>query len=879
MNIIRLLNLSKQHYLKEYNNASMAIAKYSCWGYFDCMDVQKVTSNQNERLLISEGNVNLTDLWYEISSNIEKLNGCYGQQNIGLFRYEDAETKLRDEEFWDNNNEGILLIACLIQFGNIAEIGNTLLKIENNTAMIDEDRGISIQSISYRTLDNVDAILFIKGNSYKGMTKMVAKICKEENVKYTYSISGISQKFLDESSHQIDTYEYNNNILVNDDINKICLEFIANGKVNMNDFLNKLGLKGKYGNVLGAIDNVVHIEGANMKQVIKLLQNNDAGITHLNTKYGKEIYNITTILLPEMNVSHNVESENDKAEESKDDKTDNKSEWCNNEMETLKKFLPAIKMNCNEMFYSYCLAMIQTLNVLAQYENANFSKDIFRIIFPSIKMISSQFRKLINFDTIMIIKDRILKMDSILKYINAVDCIIRHSVHTSQNFFAIPGSSGTLYDIPTKLLLLYMAYANKLIDLLNDSNDKFAIYIWPDVDSKPRTKEIILDTNNNNDEYLIEIKLSQRHLYMPRSLMIIFAHEMAHYCGEETRCRKKRGTNMIKMCAYAISYILLGNNQKNQNIFDKITLRRENELQEYLVLAISEKVKKELESKDNKQKYYFSLLQPALINACYVVLNDDNKEIHRILRTIDDDFWKEIEKEKVKEYIINWNKKLIIINDIKDRLVVGDELDNIVKMFVRNYREIYADLACIICMNLDLKYYFETFNISEGINLNEEIGVLLLNRLAVVINTLLNEKKWHDQWKKLINDKKEDKLISSVNDYIKKFNIIKKKGKNKDIDENSIFNIDEYQFNSENWPFYNLDAIWLEQNIYAENCFQELKKRLNQKKDEAIEIQNFFQMFKKYPLNQDYSYKEWFDQYDKFISDYNYDIDHLVKEE
>ena len=50
-------------------------------------------------------------------------------------------------------------------------------------------------------------------------------------------------------------------------------------------------------------------------------------------------------------------------------------------------------MQKDERLYSYYQAMIQSLNMLTQYEMSQFSKTIFYMVFPSLELFHDQFKK------------------------------------------------------------------------------------------------------------------------------------------------------------------------------------------------------------------------------------------------------------------------------------------------------------------------------------------------------------------------------------------------------------------------------------------------------------------------------------------------------
>lgn len=877
MNIIRLLKLYKQHYLDRYEKEKMAVEEYSCWGYFDCMTVEKVENRVDRGLLSTKGNVNMTDLWYSTAGNIEKFSGYYGQQNIGIFRYETEGEEIKDEDFWARGKESIILCSCMVQIDELHIIKESISEIEE---LISEERKnqIGIQGIVYRTFDNADLVVFFKGNSYAAIAKVIDKLGRIEGVIYTYSVCGMAQAYLDAiekkgDKTQVEEVEYNAKTLVNDKIAEVRLEVVGSGGIDWDSF--RIGQEEciEKANTLGYTDNMLRIVNTDMWKVARLLRFGNDGITHTNNKFGDGIYNISTVVLPEWE-KQTLRTGEQQAPE----KTTVEDGWCISKIRELKSCRNKFENNRNEILYSNWLALIQILNVLSQYENSMFSKDIFRIVFPSMNLICTQYEKILNNVTSKGFElgdyEEILKIE---EYIDEVDRNIHHLVHTSQNFLSIPGYCGSLYDIPTKLLLFYLAFAKTLIEACDDEQNEFECYISLFLNSKPEVSEIEVECREK--ESVLKMSFAQRHLYMPRAFLVILEHEIFHYVGNLTRCRKERANCVLKMCMYANVYKLFEVCNKDEDT-ENIKNNKIEELQVVMTEALSQIVKKKLEETEieDEEKYYAKNIEPMLVDGCAEFFVNQDYDFDKVLRGLKLEEWKGKYEERI-DLLKKWNDILYDIEIKKITLLDKNIQERIVSRLMLSLQEIYSDLATIISLDLDLEYYFETVPISEGMVLTDELcSDFVINRLAVVIYSLsrLKGRKWERQWRKLKKTASsrilQNNIINKVAEYIKQAN---EKNKSSVVLQGDCKK-ESLEIRWEDALFYQ-DGIWFEQLEYANACGEKLLKQFVDTKKEIREIRMMFDLFKMYDKGKDKPYEELFDVYEQMIGKYNKKVDNAVK--
>ena len=536
--VLRILTLYKQHYLSKYSKDFKW--QYSTLGYYDGMKIQAVEKHIDNRLARTNSkNADLTDLWYKIAENVLKGEGVYGQQNISLLKFGNHNLLSKDHSFWTDTSA--FLCATFIQINHESDINSTAEKIERYM-----NRTANITAIIYRTLDNADAVLFIKSKQYQKIISAIESLGNMKDIFYTHSVLGISQECVNRIKSGRDAADLYDE---SETIDEMVLEIVSRGLNKAAEYIEKVNETGRYSYVLGHSDVIYRTNNIDMKRILKKLADNGP-LNHNNGFYGEDIYNVETIL---KNKEFSFKKKSiDTSSSTVVAASNDTQSWCKGKIKELENDLKYIRTQKDERLYSYYQAMIQSLNMLAQYEMSQFSKTIFYMVFPSLELFHDQFKNKLKPGDKLQFKELNKVKSSITRYLEAVDTIILHTVHTDQNFLMVPGYSGVLYDIPTQLCFSYMAFLGLLIDCLNDTDGgRYECFLVPTLQVNTETRFIGFDLSPTNR--LIQVTIPQRILFMQRSTLMTLSHEAAHYVGDKTRNRRLRLDKMIRIFAYIMT--------------------------------------------------------------------------------------------------------------------------------------------------------------------------------------------------------------------------------------------------------------------------------------------------------------------------------------
>lgn len=730
---VKLLTLYKQHYINEYPEKLKS--EYSCWGYFDGLDVTNVVSG-NSSLFTKKSQAAISDVWYQTAKKIQEQKGFYSQQNIGLFRCENTEKQNgnSEQDFW--NNRKIFLTVCFIQLQNSNQIDNTKLNfIRNNIENMKDDK---VMLLTYVTFDNADLILFLQSNSFAKITKKIEHLDKTDYIKYIHPICGVYQSSLD-TLKQIEKGEYIDrlgNVLINDNVDEICINVVGDAGAFETQLKDKLleeninpSIKIRQENIsyayMAAHENYnIYIQNSDMYSLLSLLKDNGV-LTHQNKLFGNRIYNIETVIKMERRAYIDSQCSDRKISEN------SWEPWCLRKMELFKKYMEDSWRKKDEGLYSYFQTIIQTLNTLSQFENYSMAKNIFYMIYPSFSLFLKQLENAYESDKFK--EDRKEIMNSIQNYLESVNSIIYHAIHMDQIFLMLPGCSGTSYSIPTKLNMFYLYILQQIVDILNDSSNEYAFFLASVMESKPYTH--LINFNFLPGDRLISINLSQRSLFMPRGLIIILAHEIAHYVGNDLRQREERWERLKRTTASLLAEIALPYWMFNDEKISKILIQKKKKIYSYCKEIIQNQLNNiKIFSNNGEEIYHASQVRKILLDASLNILLDENKDIANIVR---------LSSLEEREYGENFDELIDLIGTFESlshetevryrEALANGTCDLIVWNLVKVYQEIFSDLAAFIILQFHKDDYITAFKISEGFDINvKNLSPLNYKRIKVM---------------------------------------------------------------------------------------------------------------------------------------------------
>ena len=756
-----ILQLNKQHPIKDYMHSPKG--QYSCWGNYDSMSIQLVDPQPNT-LIVSRDTLGLTDMWYQLTTMLGNQDGSYSQQCIGLiYEGKDDDTLksfLEPDEYF--------CCACLLKLKDSyqSDIYISLKALSKESF----DNACYVKSIFFRTMDNADAVFLIKGNSYKKIMDLVIEISKSRTeILYTYSICGVNQNYI-----QNDTWEKAKHPLVNDKIQQITNRIIAKPAVDIEKLKARFGGNGEWTWVLGNTDILwnLNTQEQTIDQAINLMRiytNHQTELSALSINsnflpvYDNEIYGVTTEIITNYNKYKFEKS----STSSSSPPVTPETHWCRARIQMLKKQLQKSRDEKNDMLYSYYLALIQSLTMIAPYEESSFAKDIFYIIFPSLLMFHKQLDEALNEEqntrqTKKANKRWEILIKNLTNYLDMLDQIIYRSIHSEQTFFMVPGYCGVLYTILPKLSMMYMAFLYAGIEILQNETNLYECCLYPMVDSKPCTTEI--DFHLQPTERLIEIKVSQRSMFVANLMPILLLHELSHYVGT-SRERTYRVYCMIQPWSELLVKILLESYDTLSSPFQKecmqlIYEKNRVDVREYIAAELVVRMEKIAMQKE----LYFDNVFPLLVSFSAEILEDNDHmlrtKIQRKDKELKERICKNCDHKTFTGRIHELEELYNFLNMKMHSILKTKHIETIEENMKICFKETYADIIALYLIGFQntpelFDRYLEAFYLSEGINFEvSNITLELVNRIAVtaVIMPTLDPYA-EESWNKLVQNK------------------------------------------------------------------------------------------------------------------------------
>lgn len=690
------LVLYKQHYRNKYTQ-SLPDSSYSSWGYYDGFDIRipDVSYTYASKKEISL----LTKMHSESRKIITELQGFYGVQIIGLLRNQYNKTY---EQFIENYKckkypyfgIGFVMMNDKLQYDVLQK------KIEEENQKQNE-----LQILVMQTFDTMDAVVLIQSNCLRELEKCLRKLENISQIVYLYTIVGVAQSYLNICSEKKIELKWNErdcNIekkiplltlkIASENPKKI--RTIIESKSIMETDINKYFKEADFKYMHGHHNVFIQFRNIPVKFLIFLLLPNGL-LSHENELFGTSIYNIETDCLYDFDIADGERVQDTQV-------TDDLPELLTDMyIKTVQKYLE----NENN---TYLHNLVLILNALSQLEHFRMARDVYYLVFRAFNNFLMEFDKLSREKNDEKIDELNVEITKMIGYINSV---VTQSIHTDQNFLAIPGYSGISFWLPIKLTIYYQELAYKIIKIYREKKHQYDVMLVPELETKPYTKEKRIEGSENIIHTII-VKFGQRMLFQP-SLHIVLIHELSHYIGEEYRQRILRKNKIVELMAFlTVKFLFKGVIQENGSI--------QKEIDSYIT-NVQEKIEAFYLRKINKKcsnDYYASDIAKALQSAAWNIIMADSKDplFEEVFGTLSD--WEaiikkidEIEPGLDGEEIFFEVKNCLSSNRMKARYSV--EVENLICSLVRVFKEIYSDISAYAILQFPFEEFQDAFSISE----------------------------------------------------------------------------------------------------------------------------------------------------------------------
>lgn len=518
-----------------------------------------------------------------------------------------------------------------------------------------------------------------------------------------------------------------------------------------------------------------------------------------------------------------------------------------------------VSFSANEKKKSFCHAIWQLLQSLKALERAPTKKyDFWSLYKPLSVMVSILEEKMQK--SRLGEYDEISQNTEIYDFIHKISMTLHGTLRTDIQFFQIRDFNVIVHYAPAKLRAFYALWALQLSDFYNNFNEynknQYSFICCPGMFRSTCVKPLF--DNYKENSRLMLIQVPERHLYAPKRLSIVLAHEVSHFVGYQVRNRPTRHQIWLKCCARVL--ILEMNHFRYRSIVG--------DGQELMAKWV----------KENQQLYMDLETQlmeeDSLLQKDYESLWPHMFHSRNSYELIEEAFSNVAEKEYIKKFVsdscnnmvdffikrkgisnmppedkVCWLKGLneAFKNDSSNLLAFYARFQSkllplLLKIFRYITTEAYADLIAILTLNLTPRDYILSFCEGElNISIEENDvcdGLLLCVRAGIVINAVCHVVKtipncfsgteFSKEWSKDVPMELSVNAAANSPEQWLSLNIYSYTAHIRDCNENigaygSIYNDTEgiMDFVNTDLDFFNDRTVWNLMEQYMNKCAED----------------------------------------------------------
>lgn len=761
---------------------SIDTTEYATVGFFDGMST--------ERLELDYASDDLKALWkYSLKKTVEN-KGHYSFQNIfGLSNDEwnmrGQEWKWTDEQFWseETNERYPLTFVVFLQLEDyMVGKGAIRKQCRDFNKKVDENLHGDGISYTYGTVDKNDFIVCLKCREYKRAVRAIKALhTTERKVIYSYSIFSVRRSVLEE----IKNPQYG--FLFEEKIESICLKGITNSFDSVGGILDK-----KYRTLCRKLVEQLY-DGIEMekehldsddRKLYDILGDNDFRLIARHVNLGRLLSQYapggvlcysektfpyylfsSSLLLNTLNELSDEEENQVSSEHMQREIRNMEEKFVSPKCDELIKRIPEIQKgllngveNEDEKIVTFCQALFQLIQSLKVLESAPTKQyDFLSLYSPFAFLVQILEGKLRGVG-----KSEIAEEETIYEFIHTISMTLHGTLRTDIQFFQIRDFNAIVHYAPAKLRAYYAVWTLKLKDFyagFGRTPHQYSFIFAPGLYKGTGVKELFTDYREQNRLMLMTVP--ERHLYIPRWLMIVIGHEVSHFVGRELRERPTRHELLLKMSAKILelefqSYMYHGlkGNCGEREAYEAVTEEPDglSRIKELLMEQAKEAEKRELLEVEQPYKYH-SGNSKKIIEGAYrsmftqyleLILDDYSTDIHmRLMKKIKDG-----SLEKNVEIAKECRKIAAQVQGIGERWI-NPILSEALNILMCMMSETFADMIAVLTLELSPEDYVFSFEKTEMRpdemdSLGEDEVGLPGIRIAIVmesIDSVIKEKK------------------------------------------------------------------------------------------------------------------------------------------
>lgn len=324
-----------------------------------------------------------------------------------------------------------------------------------------------------------------------------------------------------------------------------------------------------------------------------------------------------------------------------------------------------------------------------------------------------------------------------------------------------------MYELSPKMCAFYSAIMDTVIDLFTEGKTEYAFIMHPTLQSTIETR-ILLRQRKKSGKVMI--------VYIPESVIeefdmvvICLLHEVFHVITKNERYRKKRAKYFLLHMLIYVEFFLFENVNFSYIIEDDEQIKRE--LMNIWFVEAKEKLKEFNSKEDFDMCFYSDNIKREVVGLMKHCLMKINYNIKDVVMRISFKRLQVNEYRGFREMFDKTEKSINIIQKNVHDIIMKNALVDVADRLIFIYREAFADIGCVLTLQLAPEQYRAAFlksiqfryDNSKYFDTNREIREILV--MKTVMNLLPSEQQ--SDW--------ENALKYCGNSYQKNTEVIRQK--------------------------------------------------------------------------------------------------------
>lgn len=360
----------------------------------------------------------------------------------------------------------------------------------------------------------------------------------------------------------------------------------------------------------------------------------------------------------------------------------------------------------------YISCMIRMLNGLAQMEYSQFHFYEELILRDALEVFTGHFIEQIEVAKCEL--DVLRKRDLIDDIENAVDSmagvyknVIDSAANSDRQMLSSISIDTSIYELSPKMCAFYSLILNKLVGMFEEDNKQYAFVLHPTVKNNTETK-VMFERRDKSGKVVI-IYLSESIIEMFDVVSVFISHEAFHVLTKKERMRKNRMKTYVQLMLAGMKQILFDGIEIN----DEENLKIEDKLLGTFFSDCQKEADKWNQEREDSRKFYSNEVRRWGNRYFQKRLANINVSLENLVRK---NIFEECSGMNYVDFKSKCDREDQFVNQIKENVskaMLDKKVFSLSERFLFLCREIYADIACILTLQLEPSDYKRAFEESK----------------------------------------------------------------------------------------------------------------------------------------------------------------------